>query len=137
MANDSINTPVKVRLHDEFGRNKLSIGKRGWIDNDDSDTPRKGIIYKDREYVVDESDHVVKHFLEGGDLVRVNGDGERVEVSSLEEELEELPGIGEARAESIAQDFSSFEEFAEEVDAEYLSEAGLGASQVDEVLNTV
>lgn len=128
--------PVTVRLHNEFGRDKLSLGDREWITNEDDGTPRKGNIYKGRTYKVDRADHVIRHFLDGNDLVQVDDDGDEVSTPSFEEQLQELPGIGEGRASTIADDFTNYEEFVEESDAEYLSEeVGLGASRVEEVLN--
>lgn len=133
----SVNKPVKVRLSDDFDRDKLSLGSESrdmWVDNTNSEHPRNGILHKGEEYTVDAKDPVITHFLDGGTLIRT----ESPEGKTFEEKLDDLPYIGEERAERITEDFNTFEEFREEVDIEYLSDMeGIGHSRAEKILDEV
>lgn len=131
---------IKVRLSDDFDREKLSISSRSWVDNNNPEHPRNGLIYKHKdgekaEYSVKKTDRVIQHFLSGGTLVRVNSEEGKTDM----EKLCDLKWIGEERAEEILQDNGSYEEFAEREDLiEYLSGLeGIGHSRAEEIAKEV
>lgn len=127
--------PVKVKVNDKFDRSKLSLTQRDWIQKDNSDHPRNGIMYKGETYEVDASDHIVKHFLDGGDLVRVDSEEKKTD----SEKLQELPYINEERAEEILEENKTFEEFKEREDLiDYLSSLkGIGHSRAEKISEEV
>ena len=136
MVSDAVIDPVKVRLSDDHDRNKLSVGERYWIENDDQDTPRKGIIIEGREYIVDASDRVIKHFIDGGTLELVESSGGTSK--GFEDEIKELPYIGDALAGKITDQYTTFKEFKENVDIEFLKGLnGVGASKAEDILKEV
>ena len=142
MTSNAVVNPVKIRLSEDHDRNKLSIGERYWIENDDKTTPRKGIIIKGRTYVVDAADRVVKHFIDGGTLEVVkelSGDKENSNVGNTFEELvKELDYVGDALAGKIVSDFTTYKDFKDNVDIEYLKGLnGVGASKAEEILSAV
>ena len=142
MTSNAVVDPVKIRLSEDHDRNKLSIGERYWIENDDGSTPRKGIIIKGREYIVDAADRVVKHFIDGGTLKVVeelSQDKEKSNVGKTFEELvKDIKYVGDAISEKIVGDFTTYKDFKENVDIEYLEGLnGIGASKAEEILSIV
>ena len=137
MVSDAVIDPVKVKLSDDHDRNKLSIGERYWIENDDKDTPRKGILIEGREYIVDASDRVVKHFIDGGTLDVLEDSGGNSE-KGFKDKLKELPYVGGALSDKIVDEFTTWKEFKENVDIEFLKELnGVGASKAEDILKEV
>lgn len=135
MTEAKLEKPIWVQLNDDFNRDKLTLGSRSWIKNDDTTTPRKGIIYKGRVYRVEAADHVIQHFLDGFDLLRVD---QKEKNKSMTEKLKQLPYVGDSLAEQIAGDYTDYKEFRDNVDITYLITLnGVGHSKAEEILENI
>ncbi len=132
-----LNKPIKVKLHENNDRDKLTLGNRDWIENNDTRTPRKGIVHRGKEYTVEAEDRVVRHFLDDpdGGLERLE---QEKEIETLEDKLLELPHINEDIAEDLQDEYLTYEEFKEEVSIEELTEfAGIGASRAEKIMEEI
>lgn len=127
---------TKVKLNKDFHRDKLSL--TSGYDSEDEDAPRKGILYKNEEYVVDESDRIVKHFIEGGTFVKVD-DEEIDSEESFQDKLEAISYIGEERAKKIAQDYENYKDLKTSEDLiQYFSKMdGIGNKRAEEIVKNI
>ncbi len=137
--------PIKVKLDPNHDRDKLCLGERPWIGKNDN-TPRKGIIRKNREYTVDASDYLIKHFLEGVNPTLIKQgkaktkDNEQVEEepATLTDKLMELPYIDEEKAQQLSSEYLDYSEFKEEVSIEDLTDlSGVGHSRAEQIKESI
>lgn len=132
-----LNKPIKIKLDKDHDRDKLTLGNRDWIENNDTRTPRKGIIHKGKEYTVEAEDRIIKHFLDGGDIHRVDSP-EDSDVETFEDKLLELPHINEDVAEELQDEYLSYGEFEEEVSIKELTQFdGIGASRAETIIEKI